>query len=245
MNLLSQESLQVLLSISFAYLGAILILIMLCTKAFFFFRKKNYSSEKSSFIPLIGVSFISALTVIANNSFIYAIALIIVATLITELEFLEKLMALLWNRKDYWQFQEFLAMTKVTQQTSDDPTKTKKELRAIEKGIGSDGSMKPQVDEWFLPYHYERVYRQLFGTQLGLLQLLDLHRVGYAKFEIGEIYKKNPISASYPLENYLGFLENNKLIQFNQISNTYQITPIGQSFLKYLSDNQIPPIRPN
>jgi len=40
----------------------------------------------------------------ANNGWVYAVGIFIVATLVTELAFLEKLAAIAWNRKEYWQY---------------------------------------------------------------------------------------------------------------------------------------------
>lgn len=45
-----------------------------------------------------------SLALAADNAAVYALAIFIVATLVTELGFLEKLAALLWNRDKYWEY---------------------------------------------------------------------------------------------------------------------------------------------
>ena len=55
-------------------------------------------------IKLLGSLMVLALAFSAHNAFVYGIAVFIVATLVTELEFLEKLAAIVWNRKEYWQY---------------------------------------------------------------------------------------------------------------------------------------------
>lgn len=57
-------------------------------------------------IKLLGSIFVIALCLAADNTFIYGIGLFIVATLVTELEFLEKLAAIIWGHKEYWQYLE-------------------------------------------------------------------------------------------------------------------------------------------
>lgn len=255
MNLLTQENLRTILSASFASLGFILVLIALINTTIKFilnnFTKNKINSNKKSFIiPLIGVSFIVALAIISDNPFIYALSIIIIATLITELEFLEKLMALLWNRPAYWQYQELLVAAKLPQQTTVGSSKDKKQLEGLDKKLEKeDEKTEKQInpnDLLLLEFHSERVYRLIFGTQLGILQLLNMQELnGIAKFALGEIYKQNPISATYPFESYIGFLETNQLIKFNLLTNSYYITPFGKFFLGYLERNQIPPIRPN
>lgn len=55
-------------------------------------------------VKLLGSLMVLSIMFGANNAWIYAIGVFIVATLVTELQFLEKLAALAWNRKEYWQY---------------------------------------------------------------------------------------------------------------------------------------------
>lgn len=55
-------------------------------------------------IKLLGSLMVLALAFAANNAFVYSLAIFIVATLVTDLDFLEKIAALFWNRDKYWEY---------------------------------------------------------------------------------------------------------------------------------------------
>ncbi|NTW88851.1 MAG: hypothetical protein HGB26_06960 [Desulfobulbaceae bacterium] len=57
-----------------------------------------------SAIKLLGSLMVLALAFGANDEAVYALAIFIVATLVTELDFLEKLAAIFWNREKYWEY---------------------------------------------------------------------------------------------------------------------------------------------
>jgi hypothetical protein len=81
------------LSAGFALVG--LIVAAVCI---FFPRPQSVS------IKLLGSLMILALAFAANNGFVYPLAIFIVATLVTDLDFLEKIAALFWNRDKYWEY---------------------------------------------------------------------------------------------------------------------------------------------
>ncbi len=53
---------------------------------------------------LLGSLMVLALSFAANDAAVYGLAIFIVATLVTDLDFLEKLAALFWNRDKYWDY---------------------------------------------------------------------------------------------------------------------------------------------
>lgn len=55
-------------------------------------------------IKILGSLFVLSICFAANNWFVYAVGTFIIATLVTELEFLEKLAAIAWGRKEYWDY---------------------------------------------------------------------------------------------------------------------------------------------
>jgi hypothetical protein len=55
-------------------------------------------------VKLVGTFLVLGLCFAANNGFVYAAGVFVVATLVTELQFLEKLAAIIWNRKEYWDY---------------------------------------------------------------------------------------------------------------------------------------------
>lgn len=81
------------LSAGFALVG--LIVAAVCI---FFPRPQSVS------IKLLGSLMVLALAFGANNGFVYSLAIFIVATLVTDLDFLEKIAALFWNRDKYWEY---------------------------------------------------------------------------------------------------------------------------------------------
>lgn len=81
------------LSAGFALVGLII-----ATICIFFPRAQTVS------IKLLGSLMVLALAFAANNGFVYSLAIFIVATLVTDLDFLEKIAALFWNRDKYWEY---------------------------------------------------------------------------------------------------------------------------------------------
>jgi hypothetical protein len=81
------------LSAGFALVG--LLVAAICI---FFPRQQSVS------IKLLGSLMVLALAFAANNGFVYSLAIFIVATLVTDLDFLEKIAALFWNRDKYWEY---------------------------------------------------------------------------------------------------------------------------------------------
>ncbi|MFP3369231.1 hypothetical protein [Pseudomonas sp. SIMBA_068] len=65
----------------------------------------HQEQNRASVVKLIGSALVLALAFAANNAFTYGLAIFIVATLVTDLDFLEKLAALFWNRDKYWEYQ--------------------------------------------------------------------------------------------------------------------------------------------
>lgn len=55
-------------------------------------------------VKLLGSLMVLALAFAANNWGVYALSTFIVATIVTELDFLEKLAAIFWNRNKYWEY---------------------------------------------------------------------------------------------------------------------------------------------
>ena len=60
--------------------------------------------EQELATKLIGVSFVVGLAFTANDVTIYGLAIFIVATIITKLDFLENLAAIFWKNDGYWKY---------------------------------------------------------------------------------------------------------------------------------------------
>lgn len=81
-------------------------------------------SSESSKIKLIGSGLVLSLAFASNNVWTYALSIFIVATLVTELQFLEKLAAMFTNRDKYWDY--------LAKQSTPEESKQKAILEAIE-----------------------------------------------------------------------------------------------------------------
>jgi hypothetical protein len=88
----------------FASLGPLLagLLTMVGTLAAVMLMVVNRRTDLS--VKLTGSILVLAMSFAAQNGFVYAIGVFVIATLVTELQFLEKLAALIWNRKEYWDY---------------------------------------------------------------------------------------------------------------------------------------------
>lgn len=81
-------------------------------------------SADTSKVKLIGSGLVLSLAFAANNVWTYGLSIFIVATLVTELQFLEKLAAMFTNRDKYWDF--------LAQQATPEQSKQKAILEAVE-----------------------------------------------------------------------------------------------------------------
>lgn len=81
-------------------------------------------SAETSKVKLIGSGLVLSLAFAANNVWTYGLSIFIVATLVTELQFLEKLAAMFTNRDKYWDF--------LAQQSTPERSKQKAILEAVE-----------------------------------------------------------------------------------------------------------------
>lgn len=77
----------------------IAVAVLLLTITMIFWPRSHASA-----IKLLGSLMVLALAFGANNGGVYALGIFIVATLVTELDFLEKLAAIFWNREKYWEY---------------------------------------------------------------------------------------------------------------------------------------------
>lgn len=242
----------------FSAIGLVVILLMFFSKIVYVFLciangflPKKYkirfeTRTKSLYTPTVGTCFVIVLAIAADNPYIYGLSVIIIATLITELEFLEKVMALFWNRKDYWDYRAQID-GRGSQQTDKSSPEEKEILEKIDKKLEkSDGGEKtienPNTQEdWLLLYHFERTYRLIFGQQIGWLQWLNMNeQQGITIGELRSAYSTNPLSTSYAFEKYIGFLETSLLVKYDGSVGRYHITFIGKSFLAYMATQQLP-----
>jgi len=134
---------------------------------------------------------------------------------------------------------EDVALTKAVEET--DP-----KIRAAQQ----EAEARAQDAALYLTYYqYERLYRLLFGTQIGLLFQINPRFEGAAASELAWFHEEhlrqmrlaNP-GYNYPFENYIDFLKSNQVL--NEESGRYFITDYGRGFLQYLTEFRLPLIKP-
>lgn len=65
-----------------------------------------WQSKHSTSSQIFGTLLVVCLALKANNTWVYAISIFIIATLITRLDFLENLAAIAWGRKEVWNYRK-------------------------------------------------------------------------------------------------------------------------------------------
>jgi hypothetical protein len=63
-----------------------------------------FKSDRKLVTQLLGAILVVSISFSAHNAAVYTISVFVIATLVTELQFLEKIAALIWNRKEYWEY---------------------------------------------------------------------------------------------------------------------------------------------
>ncbi len=61
-------------------------------------------SDRKLITQLLGSTLVVSISFSAHSAVVYTISVFVIATLVTELQFLEKIAALIWNRKEYWAY---------------------------------------------------------------------------------------------------------------------------------------------
>lgn len=99
--------------------------------------------------------------------------------------------------------------------------------------------------------YHERVYRVLWGTQIALLQGLNVRLDGLSMLEVMTTYHTNhnkaaqTVNTSYNRDfaSFIKFLVDEGLVEFGQLAR-YTITDLGRGFLAYLTLQGIPVWKP-
>ncbi len=88
-------------------------------------------------------------------------------------------------------------------------------------------------------YHFEKTYRLIFGSQIIIVAFANL-QTKISEASARGIYSNTTWINTYPYEQYMGFLINSGLISsLNPTDQSYYIQPLGQEFIRYLTNNNI------
>jgi hypothetical protein len=170
------------------------------------------------------------------------------ATLVTELQFLEMLIALIWDRPEYVKGR-LEALNKQQEEKETD----KKSLNEMETFAKNAGKMLEaetiKKNQYLLFYHFEKIYRLIFGSQINILLDAEMNQ---GKIDLPKTVLMYRISGwnekGYDIGNYTSFLLNMGLLNYTTGKMPkdcfYSLTPLGRSFLQYLRENNIPLNKP-
>lgn len=219
------------------------IVIIFVKDVFFFTKEKELIKDKPRFyVKFLGVLFILSLSFLANNWIVYLISIVIIATLVTELQFLEMILALIWNRPDYIKGR-FGELDK--QQNEKEDQQKLNEISSIVQKFGEQLNIETATkNQYLLFYHFERVYRLIFGSQLKIL--LDAEKNG-GRISLSSMIMYYRASGwnerGYDVGNYTVFLKNMEMLTYTTGKMPedcfYELTPVGRAYLNYLRENNI------
>ncbi|MCH8067632.1 MAG: hypothetical protein IIC69_03540 [Nanoarchaeota archaeon] len=226
--------------------GAILLLAtsLLVKDDFVFTKEHGAIKDKPRFYTkFLGVMFVLALSFTANNIFVYVISIFIIATLVTELQFLEMLIALIWDRPEYVKG-KFEALIKQQEEERGDTTKMTEIRKLAREARGELETEKVQKKQYLLFYHFERIYRLIFGSQLKIMLEAEQNEGKISLLRTVMHYRTSGwAQRGYNVGDYTLFLVNLGLLTYTtaekQDDAFYTLTPLGRSFISYLRTNKI------
>lgn len=194
---------------------------------------KNVSSTKFYLsTKLIGTLSVVTIAFAANNFFVYFFSTIIIATLITDLDFIEKVAAIISKSPDYFSYRKVVEQGKERPQV--DLRISLDEQRKLNEELARDR------DSLIILNHFEKTYRMIFGTQLTLLDIISKSNEKKISGVLAQaMYSRTFWPGKYPFESYMNFLKTSQLIIHNPTTDIFSITDLGEAFLSYLGQNQI------
>jgi len=194
--------------------------------------KKVSSTQFYLSKKLIGTLSVVTLAFAANNFLVYFFSTIIIATLITDLEFIEKIAAIISKSADYFDWRKTIEQEKKEPQ--------------VDLRISPDEQSKLNIalarsrDSLLILYHFERTYRLIFGTQLTLLDIILKSNEGKISDALAQaMYIRTSWPGKYPFDSYMNFLKRSQLITHDPTTDFFSITDLGEAFLDYLTQNKI------
>ena len=106
-------------------------------------------------------------------------------------------------------------------------------------------ALKDYAEALYVILHFERIYTNIFGSQITLLQHLNSsfnETLESVKYFYDYAAKQHPEIAKYPYSDYIRFLHSRSLVHIKD--STIQISWLGRDFLKFmvqtgLSDSKI------
>lgn len=79
-----------------------------------------FTRDVKQMTQVAGSILVISITLFADHAAVYTISVFVIATLVTELQFLEKIAALIWNRKEYWKYLESATVEEIRNKVESD-----------------------------------------------------------------------------------------------------------------------------
>ncbi|MEY2565449.1 MAG: hypothetical protein QOH88_3642 [Verrucomicrobiota bacterium] len=149
------------LAVVFSAVGLVIAAVLICVTA------------PDSRTKLLGTLFVTALCFAANHLSAYLLGIFIIATLVTELEFLEKLAAIFWNRKEYWEYLTKRASTKDVDRKLE---REVQEEQSANQGAVGEQVRRPESETVQQHARFEKAAVDALEPPMGPLRLTKLHR---------------------------------------------------------------------
>lgn len=193
------------------------------------------------FSKLVGTFSILSIAFVANHWFVYVLSVIVIATLVTELDFLEKITAVLSKNKEYFDYLK--QKSEATEQQVNYQQKID-EMAATAEQIVS--GVQTERDNFIKLYHFERTYRLIFGSQIQILRVISNLPQKMANSVLLEAFYRRSgwAGSTYSFRNYMNFLETSFYVKYDPTTDCFVIESLGEEFLNYLTNNQIPENKP-
>ena len=189
--------------------------------------------EDKWFGQIIGSLFIVSLALVASNTIVYVIAVIVIATLVTRMEFLLWVLTLIGNRVELAK-----TMMNVREQEEAPIINTDKVIQLVDK-IDDQGKklQKAEEDNQFhlLTEYFYDTYSWIFGSQIEMLRMIEsIPNQKAPRHAMERFHSSTPWKDTYPFFSYINFLINRKLLDYDPSNDMYTLTDVGKTFLAFL-----------
>lgn len=233
LNSINNLSLSFLISLVGVTLLVCRIIISTLAKFKFISFLSNTDVEDKWFGQIIGSLLVVALALVAHNTIVYIIAVIVIATLVTRMEFLLWVLTLIGNRVELAK-----TMMNVRDQEEAPIINADKIIRLVDK-IDDQGKKLQKAEEanqsHLLTEYFYDTYSWIFGSQIEMLKMIESITDQKAPRHIMErFHSSTPWKDTYPFFSYVNFLINRKLLDYDPIKDMYAITDVGKTFLTFL-----------
>lgn len=237
------------LSLFVLFVGVFLLVFKFCisllSKLKFVSFLASSLEEDRWFGQMVGSLFVISLALVADNWTVYLIAVVVIATLVTKMEFLLWVLTLIGNRVELARTMIGSQEQKESQEESKLPAiDVDKVIQLSEKFLEQSKQLEEAENNkqfMILTEFFYDTYARIFGSQVEMLKMIESvqnHQVNKEMLE--SFYLSTNWKNTYPFPNYIGFLLARKMLEYNPITNTYSTTDVARIFLNFIQTKKLP-----